>query len=420
MRLVLFDVPLPAPTDLGVLLFGMAAEPAGGEARSVESTSAVSRYLFAPPTIYGHARSQPGYVLLAWAEERELALAREVRASRAELGELRAEARKRRRFRSAARLRLLVDRVVWQLCLRGREPFAQASIRGLSLDRLRSRDRSGSFKFVIHSLEVLDATGRLDSAPGIAPGCILSGWNPDASWARDDMIRLVATFGVPTRTHSVYEHVDASVHPLATHFTEAIFVRFWEYFFPLSGEHPASDVAKRQAAFTQSFVAGSKSKHRRTRTAESSGGNDTSNDINNNSTPSVSGGGQGNDTPVGADTSGNVSAPSSSLLATHQRAVSHRRAKSDVTFAQPMTEDVERRSAVNSPVGLAGDGGRLVPIVGGAVIAGARLYLQSRRSDSSRNFRRQRSSLRPKFKHFRTNRMHCRVTYRGYPMYVGN
>lgn len=30
-------------------------------------------------------------------------------------------------------------------------------------------------------------------------GVILSVWNPDASWERDDMLRVVATMGVPTQ-----------------------------------------------------------------------------------------------------------------------------------------------------------------------------------------------------------------------------
>ncbi|KAK2079384.1 hypothetical protein QBZ16_003075 [Prototheca wickerhamii] len=317
MQLVLFDVPLPAPTDLGALLFGGAAEPAGGDLRAGEADACAARFLFASPSAYGHARPPSSHLLLAWGEERELALAARVRAARAELGELRAEARKRQRF---ARRR------------------GCASIRGLSLDRLRSRDRSGSFKVVIHALELLDVTGRLDSAPGTAPGCILVGWNPDASWARDDMVRLVATFGVPTRTHSVYEHVDASVHPLAAHFTEAIFVRFWEYFFPLGADSAASaDAARRQAAFAQSPLA----------------------------------------------------------------------------ECAPLPSP-ESRSAVASPANAAGF---QAPVVtGSAVVTGGRLYLRSRRGEGARSLRRQRSSLKPKFKHFRTNRMHCRVTYRGYPI----
>lgn len=110
-----------------------------------------------------------------------------------------AEARKRQQNRFASRLRLQVDRVVWQLCSPGREPFVQASIRRLCLDRLRNRDHSGSFKFVIHRIEVLDALGTLEPAPGVGAGVILSIWNPDASWARDDVLRLVATLGVPTK-----------------------------------------------------------------------------------------------------------------------------------------------------------------------------------------------------------------------------
>lgn len=35
--------------------------------------------------------------------------------------------------------------------------------------------------------------------PPCPPGVILSVWNPDASWERDDMLRVVANMGVPTQ-----------------------------------------------------------------------------------------------------------------------------------------------------------------------------------------------------------------------------
>lgn len=37
------------------------------------------------------------------------------------------------------------------------------------------------------------------SSPFSSTGVILSTWNPDASWERDDMLRVVASMGVPTQ-----------------------------------------------------------------------------------------------------------------------------------------------------------------------------------------------------------------------------
>jgi hypothetical protein len=49
-------------------------------------------------------------------------------------------------------------------------PQCQAIIRRLSLDRLRNKDLSGSAKFVIGRVEVLDSTGVLGPGPGIGAG----------------------------------------------------------------------------------------------------------------------------------------------------------------------------------------------------------------------------------------------------------
>lgn len=57
---------------------------------------------------------------------------------------MQAAARKRQPSRHASRVLLQVDRVVWQLCNNGRqELFVQASIKDLSMDIFRNKDRSG-------------------------------------------------------------------------------------------------------------------------------------------------------------------------------------------------------------------------------------------------------------------------------------
>ena len=104
----------------------------------------------------------------------------------------------------------------------------------------------GSAKFIIHRIEIIDATGNLPEGPATPAGVILTCWNPDGSYEREPVLRVVTTMGVPTRTHTVFEHLDTSLHPLSLHLTESIAVACWEYFFP------KEDAKMRQEAFTQS------------------------------------------------------------------------------------------------------------------------------------------------------------------------
>jgi len=101
----------------------------------------------------------------------------------------------------------------------------------------------------------MDATGSLPEGPATPPGVILAVWNPDASYEREPVLRIVTTMGVPTATHTIFEHLDATLHPLSVHLTESIAVGCWEYFFP------KEDSKTRQEAFTQSVTGGGK--HRR-------------------------------------------------------------------------------------------------------------------------------------------------------------
>ena len=52
-------------------------------------------------------------------------------------------------------------------------------------------------------------------------------WNPDPSWERDALVRVNAVLGPPTRTHTVYEHLDVMTHPLGVHLNEAVATSFW-------------------------------------------------------------------------------------------------------------------------------------------------------------------------------------------------
>jgi len=114
---------------------------------------------------------------------------------------------------------------------------------------------AGSAKFVIHRIEIMDASGSLPEGPATPPGIILTVWNPDPSYEREPVLRIVTTMGIPTPTLTVFEHLDATLHPLSVHLTESIAVACWEYFFP------KEDSKTRQEAFEKSVVGGGR--HRR-------------------------------------------------------------------------------------------------------------------------------------------------------------
>ena len=192
------------------------------------------------------ARRDQLTLLLRWVHEKEAAAADDYTRTKTTLLELKNAAGKQQVSRAASRVLVQLDRIVWQLCTPERLPFVQAALRGLTFDTHRNRDLSGSAKFIIHRVDIIDATGNLSEGPATPPGVILACWNPDSSYEREPVLRVVTTMGVPTRTHTVFEHLDASLHPLSLHLTESIAVACWEYFFP------KEDSRSRQEAFTQS------------------------------------------------------------------------------------------------------------------------------------------------------------------------
>lgn len=185
-------------------------------------------------------------LLFHWVQEQESTTAATYFSTKRTLRESKTAAGKEQVSRAASRVLIQLDRIVWQLCTIERTPFVQAALRGLTFDTHRNRDHSGSAKFTIHRIDIIDATGNLSEGPATPPGVILACWNPDASYEREPVLRVVTTMGVPTRTHTVFEHLDASLHPLSLHLTEQIAVTCWEYFFP------KEDSKSRQEAFSQS------------------------------------------------------------------------------------------------------------------------------------------------------------------------
>ncbi len=194
------------------------------------------------------ARRDQLTLLLRWVQEQESNASDQYSEKKTALRALKTAAGKQQVSRAASRVLVQLDRIVWQLCTPEKTPFVQAALRGLTFDTHRNRDHSGSAKFIIHRIDIIDATGNLSEGPATPPGVILACWNPDASYEREPVLRIVTTMGVPTRTHTVFEHLDASLHPLSLHLTESIAVACWEYFFP------KEDSKSRQEAFSQSVA----------------------------------------------------------------------------------------------------------------------------------------------------------------------
>ncbi|GAB4818387.1 hypothetical protein N2152v2_005433 [Parachlorella kessleri] len=431
------DRELPVPE----MAIGVNASSGGGSQRALlrQEQGLRGRQLL-------RAMQQQQALLLRWVEEQEVGGLQTFEKAKAALIELKAVARKRQSSRHASRVLLQVDRVVWQLCTLARDQlFVQASIRDLSMDIFRNKDRSGFTKFVIHRIEVMDSSGSLDAAPGIGPGVILSVWNPTKSWERDPMVRVNATMGVPTKTHIVYDLLDVTVHPLGLHLTEAIAVKFWEYFFPQE-----QDSAKRQSMFAQSVAvpASAAMRHRRAATAiptewdysatgppQSSllAGKDRSVDSGGAGGSGSLAGGSGSSSPRAAAGAAAAAASSSGWRATHARL--HRRSNSlhdpsSVTssgaFSAPGLVEGHQSSSGEVPGGTSSFQGSAVAAAaaaaaaaGGVDVAAASLgrsRLSTADEGSSASTVPKVPHRKTRFVYVRVNRAHCRATYEGYPV----
>lgn len=187
---------------------------------------------------------QQAMLLLQWnCEQEELAL-EDYNAVKSKLVDTTEQLKRQTQFKTSSRVLIHLNRVVWQLCNQDRVPFVQASIKKVLFDRRRNRDRSGSARFIIQTLDILDATGGLPDGPATSAGVILTLWNPESSYEREPVLRIISTLGVPTSKYDVFEHLDATLHPLSLHLTEQIATACWEYFFP------KEDQKSRQEAFT--------------------------------------------------------------------------------------------------------------------------------------------------------------------------
>lgn len=80
----------------------------------------------------------------------------------------------------------------------------------------------------------LSGTGPFSSSSSAAAaeeaGTILAPWNPDESWARDELVRIYAIHGALEKRHIVYEHIEVLVHPIRVHLTAALASALQDYF----------------------------------------------------------------------------------------------------------------------------------------------------------------------------------------------
>jgi hypothetical protein len=190
----------------------------------------------------------PAMLLLQWSCEQEILAEEQYNSAKSRLLDTTEQLKRQTQFKTSSRVLIHLNRVVWQLCNQDRVPFVQASIKKVLFDSRRNRDRSGSARFIIQSLDILDATGMLPDGPATSAGVILTSWNPESSYEREPVLRIISTLGVPTSRFDVFEHLDATLHPLSLHLTEQIATACWEYFFP------KEDQKSRQEAFTNTVL----------------------------------------------------------------------------------------------------------------------------------------------------------------------
>ncbi|KAK9827699.1 hypothetical protein WJX81_001629 [Elliptochloris bilobata] len=380
----------PVALSSGAQSPGVGWRPAGVGAALQEQFAALALGAGSP--------AAGGGLAARWGAEQAAGAALALAAARAQLAGLKAAARRTAqddpragRAAGGARFGLEVDGVRWALC-RGRAPFAEMALAGVELRNARNADSSGSSRLVIQTAEVLDATGGTPATAFTPAGAVLTLWHPDETWRRDPLLRVNAVLGVPTASHTVYEHLELSVHPLGVHLHEALATSFWDYFFPK--EEPS----RRQEAWVRSV------EPRLARAAGRRG-----------STASLA------DPEAAPDASHPVSPPPPDVRALSPppgerpaSADSHRRSRARVAggvhhhlvkqISVPAASiSVHRKASSTEEAGAHGGSG------GGATAA-------ERRAERRRRERAAAAGRRALFAHVRLNRVHCRATYQGKPL----
>ncbi|KAK9806263.1 hypothetical protein WJX72_007766 [[Myrmecia] bisecta] len=363
-------------------------------------------------------------LMLRWGEEQVVGAKLSLDGARSALLDLKAIARKQQEAANASRFTLELPSITWALC-HERMPFVELELVGIMLDNFRNKDHSGSSKLIIQRIDVRDAQGQLATTPGTEEGAILSTWNPDASWERDALLRVYAVVGVPTPTHSIYEHVDVMVHPLGVHLTEGVANTCWEYFFPKEDA-----TTKRQEKWVKSVQPTSLSKHTRNKSAGGSwlalsDAADVGSPLSTAQSPPSAGPGDLGPSPAALSSS--PAGLRGSPLATHKR---HQSWDSSLAFEMARNSSGAEHQASTSDGASQGSGAgpsllrtlhRKSSSVGtdedypqaAATAAATAATAASRRVKRKAGPAPQRKLL---FVHVRLNRVHCRVTYKGYPL----
>ena len=173
-------------------------------------------------------------------------------ASRSRLAAARAAARAAAPARHASFSRVALAGAAWRLLEPDGQPFLDVDLGESVLASESHPDGSGASKLVLRGLSVSDPRRRLKGSP--APGVDVAGgvvvpWNPDASWREDPAARVVAR-RAPTAAGfaAVYEHVEATLHPLGVHLSDSLASGLWEYFFPPQQTAAAAAAREEEAA----------------------------------------------------------------------------------------------------------------------------------------------------------------------------
>jgi len=201
--------------------------------------------------------------LALWAAAAAAARAAERGAAAAELAAARAAAAAAAPAAHARHTRASLARLALALAEPDGAPFLDLTLDGAVLAAESNPDGSGASKLVLASASVRDPAARLGPAPGTDAGGVLVLWHPDASWEGDPALRVLAR-AAPCATGyaAVYEHVEASIHPLAAHLSDALAAGLWEFFFPPAvgdaGDGGDAKLTRRQEAFVRRAVAPAK------------------------------------------------------------------------------------------------------------------------------------------------------------------
>ena len=161
--------------------------------------------------------------------------------------------------RHARHTRVALAGVAWGLAEPDGSPFLDVALGRTVVAAESNPDGSGASKLVLTSLSVRDPAARLGAAPGTDAGGVLVQWNPDASWEGDPAARVVAKLAPAAAGYStIYEHAEATLHPLAVHVSDAVAAGLWDYFFPSvadGGGVADAKPSRRQEAFKRAVAA---------------------------------------------------------------------------------------------------------------------------------------------------------------------